>query len=110
MAFDLDPLSAWQAGANGFNCIWDVQMGPARQTSLGGDAFPLMQSHAVGRAGRPTGSRKHARLVCEWGLHPTTLLLAAGCSSPWKLRKFSRRTFQVSRHLPALTEGQVASW
>lgn len=81
VAFNLDPLSAWLAGANGFRCIWDMQMGPARQAHLGGDAFTLMHSHVVGSAGRPTGPRKHARLVCEWGLHTTALLLAAGCSS-----------------------------
>ena len=60
----------------------DTQTGPARLISLGGDAFPLMQAHMVAEAQRLTGPQKHSRLVCEWGPHPTTLLLAAGLLSP----------------------------
>ena len=54
------------------------QVGEARQISLGGGTFPQMQAHTVNATEEVLGPQKHARLVCEWGLHPLTLLLAAG--------------------------------
>ena len=65
-------------GAHLIKCCCDVQMGPAKQISLGGDVFPLLQSHIVDGAQSVAGLRKHARLACKWGQHPMTLLLAAG--------------------------------
>ena len=62
------------------NCCCDVQMGPAKQISLSGDVFPLLQAHIVDGAQRAAGLKKHARMVCEWGQHPMTLLLTAGPS------------------------------
>ena len=67
-------------GAEFDKCCCDVQVGPAKQISLGGDVFPLLQVHVVDGTQRAAGLRKHARLVCEWGQHPMTLLLAAGLS------------------------------
>ena len=61
-------------------CCCDAQVGPAKQIGLDGDEFPLLQAHTVDGAQSTAGLRKHARLVCEWGQHPMTLLLAAGLS------------------------------
>ena len=69
-----------QIGAEVSRCCCDVQVGPAKQISLGGDVFPLLQAHVVDGAQSTAGLRKHARLACEWGQHPMTLLLAAGLS------------------------------
>ena len=68
----------WRAIGDFDKRLTNLQVGAARQISLDGSTFPMMQSHVVDPAGRATGQQKQARLACEWGVHPMTLLLAAG--------------------------------